>query len=67
MLVGQDHVGGERSCWWERIMLVLQEEECRNVILHKENQLLNKTDPGVSVRNINCSKLYVVSPSTFSN
>ena len=22
MLVREDHVGGERSCWWERIMLV---------------------------------------------
>ena len=22
MLVREDHVAGERSCWWERIMLV---------------------------------------------
>ena len=22
MLAREDHVGGERSCWWERIMLV---------------------------------------------
>ena len=33
MLVGKDHAGGEGSCWWERIMLVLQDdEECKNVI-----------------------------------
>ena len=33
MLVGKDHAGGGGPCWWERIMLVLQDdEECKNVI-----------------------------------
>ena len=33
MLVGEDHAGGEGSCWWGRIMLVLQDdEERRNVV-----------------------------------
>ena len=25
MLVGKDHAGGEGSCWWERIMWLLQD------------------------------------------
>ena len=38
MLVGKDHVGGERSCWWGRIMLVLQnDEECKNVVFAPKN------------------------------
>ena len=33
MLVGKNHVAGEGSCWWGRIMLVLQnDEECKNVV-----------------------------------
>ena len=33
MLVGKDHAGGEGSCWWGMIMLVLQDDEkCKNVI-----------------------------------
>ena len=65
MLEGKDHVGGERSCWWGRIMLVLQDDEERsNVVFAPKKILFHKTDPRVSVRNINRSKLYVVSPST---
>ena len=25
MLVGKNHVAGERSCWWEKIMWLLQD------------------------------------------
>ena len=33
MLVGKNHVGGEGSCWWGGIMLVLQDdEEGRSVV-----------------------------------
>ena len=33
MAVGKNHVGGEGSCWWGKIMLVLQDdEERRNVV-----------------------------------
>ena len=33
MLVGKDHVGGDGSCWWEGVMLALQDdEECKDVI-----------------------------------
>ena len=33
MLVGKDLAGGEGSCWWERIMLVLQDYDfCKNLI-----------------------------------
>ena len=66
MLVGKNHVGGEGSCWWGRIMLVLQDdEERRNVVFApRKNLLFHKTDSRVSVRNINRSKLYVSSPPT---
>ena len=65
MLVGKDHVGGERSCWWGRIMLVLQnDEERKNVVFAPKKILFHKTARGVSVRNINRSKLYVSSPPT---
>ena len=33
MLVGKDRAGGEGSCWFDKIRLVVQDdEECRNVI-----------------------------------
>ena len=65
MLVGEDHAGGEGSCWWEKIMLVLQnDEERKNVVFAQKNQLFHKTDHRVSVRNTDCSKLYVSSPPT---
>ena len=68
MLVGKDHVGGEGSCWWERIMLVLQDdEEWKKMIFAPKNKLFHRTDFYLSVRNINRSKLYVFSPHTFSN
>ena len=54
MLVGRDHVGGEGSCWRGKIMLVLQDdEECRNVVFAPKNHVFHKTDPRVSVRNMN--------------
>ena len=28
MLVGEDDVGGEEPCWWERIMLVVEDSKC---------------------------------------
>ena len=46
MLVGKDHVGGEKSCWWGRIMLVLQnDEECKNVVFapRKINFFIKRT------------------------
>ena len=76
---GEGHAGWEGSCWWERIMLVEKdhvggEGSCwfckmmRNAEMwfsHQENQLFRKTAPrGVSVRNINRSKLCVSSPPT---
>ena len=78
MLETKDHAGGEGSCWWEKIMLVEKDHvggkgSCwfckmmRNAEMwfsHKKNILFHKTARGVSVRNINCSKLYVSSPPT---
>ena len=43
MLVGKNHAGGERSCWWERIMLVLQDdEECKHVIFALEKSTFSQ-------------------------
>ena len=78
MLKREDHAGEEGSCWWERIMLVEKDHvsgkgSCwfckmmRNAKMwfsHQKNILFHKTARGVSVRNINCSKLYVSSPPT---
>ena len=42
MLLGKDHAGGEASCLWERIVLVLQDdEECRNVVFAPKNYFFN--------------------------
>ena len=27
MLIREDHAGGEGSCWWEKIMLLLQDNK----------------------------------------
>ena len=39
MLVGKDHAGGERSCCWERVMLVLEEDDyfCKMMISVQKN------------------------------
>ena len=44
MLVGKDHVGGKgSSCWWERSMLALQDdEECGTVDFAPKNQLFSQ-------------------------
>ena len=78
MLKREDHAGEEGSCWWERIMLVEKDHvggkgSCwfckmmRNAKMwfsHQKKLLFHKTARGVSVRNINRSKLYVSSPPT---
>ena len=78
MLERKDHAGGEESCWRERIMLaekdhVGEKGSCwfrkmmRNAEMwfsHPKHLLFHKTARGVSVRNINRSKLYVSSPPT---
>ena len=33
MLVGKDHVGGEGSCWWGRIMLVVEHGQCCRIMI----------------------------------
>ena len=67
MLLGKDHVGGEGSCWWERIMLVLQDDEERRNVVFVQTFAFHKPTARVSVRNINRSKLYVFAPRNFSN
>ena len=45
MLVGKDHVGGEGSCWWGRIMPCLQnDEECKNIIFALEKSTFSYKD-----------------------
>ena len=39
MLVGKDHVGGEGPCWWEQIMLVLQNDEERGNVVFARNEI----------------------------
>ena len=52
MLVGKDHAGGEGSCWWERIMLVLQDdEECRNVVFATEKSFFSQKNGYKKSRN----------------
>ena len=64
-------VGGDRSWRWEKIMWLLQ--DCKLLQKYdfrtKESNylFLHRKDFRLSVRNIICSKLYVVSPRTFSN
>ena len=46
MLVGKNHVGGEGSCWWGRIMLVLQDdEERRNVVFAPKKTTFAQNGP----------------------
>ena len=72
MLLGKDHAGGEESCavrkyhhggkgscgWWK--MLIIGNSD----FSHKKHCFLHKTGPHVSVRNIDCGKLYNFSPPT---
>ena len=75
MLVGKDHTGGEGSCWWGRIMLLGKDHAGAARWLLLQNYdfctekilFLHKTDPHMSVRNINRSKLYVISRPTRSH
>ena len=68
MLVGEDHVGGEGSCWWERIMLSVEDNKfCRiKIPVYEQHVFLHRMGPYLSVRNKNRSKLYVFSPPTRS-
>ena len=33
MLSGEDHVGGEGSCWWERIMLSVEDSKFSRIMI----------------------------------
>ena len=33
MLVAEDHVGSEGSCWWERIMLSVEDSKFSRIIV----------------------------------
>ena len=33
MLVGEDHVGGEESCGWERTMLAVEDSEFSRIVI----------------------------------
>ena len=38
MLVGKDHVGGEGSCWWGRIMLVVEHGKCSRIMISAQKK-----------------------------
>ena len=56
MLVGEDHVGGEGSCWWERIMLVVEDSNVCKIMISEKKRFLHRADPYLSARNVNRSK-----------
>ena len=62
MLVEKDHGGGDGSCWFCKMM-----RNAEMSFLHQKFQLFHKLAPRASVRNINCSKLYVSSASLLTN
>ena len=44
--MGKDHAGGEGSCCWERIMLVLEDDYfCKIMISVQKKRFLHRKDP----------------------
>ena len=50
MLVAKDHVGGEESCWWEKIMLVVERGKCCRIMISVQKNTFLAQNGSPSVR-----------------